>query len=131
MDPEDIGRRLLAIARHLDPPLIDVVGPMMAGEDREIWRREFGPDNRLGGHLWEVMGTLQQALEDAGWDPDVSDIPQAERDRWTFGEAFTLRGAPREIVRGFLQPLRVEPVLWRVSDSVALYLISIVTAKTS
>lgn len=125
MDPEEIARRLLAFAREIEQRDVEVANLPRAAEDMEMWRREFGLDDNIAGPLWEVMGSLKMALGETEWDPDVSDIPQAERDRWTFGEALTLRGTPRDIVRGFLQPLRVEPMLRRVPDSIALYLISI------
>ncbi|WP_373928346.1 hypothetical protein QTN93_13245 [Sphingomonas aerolata] len=125
MDPEKIARRLLAFARVVEPQDVGVSSVPGAAEDTEMWRREFRLDDDIAAPLWEIMGTLKMALDETDWDPDVSDIPQAERDRWTFGEALTLRGSPRDIVRGFLQPLRVEPMLRRVPDSIALYLISI------
>lgn len=125
MDPEKIARHLLAFAREVVPQDVEVSSLPRDAKDMEMWRREFRFDDDIAAPLWEVMGTLKMALDETGWNPDVSDIPQTERDRWTFGEALTLRGSPRDIVRGFLQPLRVEPMLRRVPDSIALYLITI------
>lgn len=130
MDPEKIARRLLAFAREVEPQDVEVSSVPRAAEDMEMWRREFRLDDDIAAPLWEVMGTLKMALDETDWDPDVSDIPQAERDRWTFGEALKLRGSPRDIVRGFLQPLRVEPMLRRVPDSIALYLIHPLEARS-
>lgn len=125
MHPEEIARRLLAFAREIEPQDVEVSSLPRAAEDMEMWRREFGLDDDIAAPLWDVIGMLKTALNKTGWDPDVSNIPDAERDRWTFGAALTLRGSPRNIVGGFLQPLRIEPMVRRVPDSIALYLISI------
>lgn len=90
-----------------------------------MWRQEFGLETRYAGPAVEIIVRLQEALEDTGWDPDVSEIPQAERDYWTFGTAITFRGPPKPILRGFVQPPWREPVLRRVPDLVALYLITL------
>jgi hypothetical protein len=55
----------------------------------------------------------------------MSDIPISEQDRWTFGTAMIIRGVPLAIHRGFLQPLRHMPILARVPESIACYLITI------
>ncbi|WP_343616840.1 hypothetical protein [Novosphingobium sp.] len=125
MLPEEIAHCLFAFAREIEPQDVDIASLPRTAEDMEVWRREFGLDDNTASPLWEIMGLLKMALDETGWDPDVSDFPPAERDRWTFGEALTLRGTPRDIVRGFIQPLRIEPMLRRVPDSIALYLISI------
>jgi hypothetical protein len=49
----------------------------------------------------------------------------SERDHWTFGTAMIIKGVSRAIHGGFLQPLRRIPILTRVPERVALYLITI------
>lgn len=129
MDPRDIARRLLDSAAQAEPANIMVSRLPISQDELEILRQEFGVpdvDIRLAN---EMIGTLQKALDDTDWDPDVSEIPQGERDHWTFGTAMTIRARPRPILRGFVQPLRREPVLKRVSDRVALYLITLEDGK--
>jgi hypothetical protein len=125
MDPFDIARRLLEFAARVEAMELTVSVLPVSQDEQVALRQEFGVADRYAGPAEEMIGSLQEALEDSGWNPDVSGIPQTERDRWTFGTAITLRGAPNPILRGFVQPLQREPILRRVPDRVALYLITL------
>lgn len=125
MDPLDVAHRLLQFVARVEAVELTVSDDPGSYDEQETLRHVFGLVDRYAGPAKEMIGSLQEALEDTGWDPDVSDIPQTERDQWTFGTAINFRGGPKPILRGFIQPLRREPVLRRVPDRVALYLITL------
>lgn len=68
---------------------------------------------------------MHEVLDEEQWDPDVSAIPESARNTWTFGTAVTFRGTPKSILRGFLQPVQLEPLVRRLPDRVALFLITL------
>jgi hypothetical protein len=72
-----------------------------------------------------IIEHLQKALEDTHWNPDGSYTQSEAPNKWSFGTAITLRGEPRPILRGFLQPVQRIPILRNVPDRVAQFLLTI------
>lgn len=125
MDPIEIARRLIAFAAEAEAIEI-VVNDLNVTEDRDrLWIAEFDVREQLQDPAEIMIGELSEALSQTDWEPDLSDIPQAERDRWTFGEAVIFRGFEREILRGSLLPTRKIPILRGIQDNIALFLIAI------
>lgn len=125
MDPVDIARRLIAFASKAEPYEIGIEDFPVTDNDEEMWLREFGVHERYRRPAQIMIEELRGALAETDWDPDLSDIPPDDRDRWSFGEAIIFRGVERMILRGILVPRRKVPILRRVPDDVALFLISI------
>lgn len=125
MDPVDTARRLIAFASEAMPDEIEVKDFPVTNDDEEMWLREFGVHERYQRPAQIMIDELRSALAKTDWDPDLSDIPQVDRDRWSFGEAIIFRGFERTILRGFLVPRRKVPILQRVPDDVALFLLCI------
>lgn len=124
-DPSHIGRRLIQFAARVGVEEILFPDLPKSYHEQDVLLHEFGVANRCFSPAEEMIVSLEKALENFGWDPDVSGIPLAERDRWTFGTAITFRTLPKPILRGFVQPLRREPLLRGIPDRVALYIITL------
>lgn len=125
MDPVHIARRLIAFASETELDEIEVEAFPVTQDDEEMWLQEFGVYERYRRPAQTMIEELREALAETDWDPDLSDISLDDRDRWSFGEAIILRGSERLILRGSLVPRRKVPILRRVPDYVALFLISI------
>jgi hypothetical protein len=125
MDPVDISKRLIAFAGEAEWDHIEVEGVPLTDHDEGMWLHEFGLQERYRVPAQTMIEALRGALAETDWEPNLSDISPAERDRWSFGEALTLRGFEREILRGLLVPQRKVPILRRVPDDVALFLLTI------
>lgn len=125
MDPADIARRLISFAADAEALEI-VVGDLDSADlEEKVWLGEFGVHERLQRPAEKMIEELRKALRVNKWAPDLSDIPLSERDRWSFGEAMIFRATEREILRGTLVPTRKIPILRRIPDDIALYLITI------
>src|SRR5687768_5335391 len=105
MDPHTLARHLIDLAAEAEPIEIDVQQFPLAELQDQGFAQEFGVRQRYRAPAEQMVGELQEALASVDWDPDIPNIEKTERDRWTFGTAMTIRGAPRTIHRGFLQPL--------------------------
>lgn len=125
MEPADIARRLFAFASEIEASEIEVDDWTFMDQLEGIWLDEFKVRERLQLPAEALIAELREALAATDWNPDLSDIPQSERIRWALGEAITLKGSEREVHRGFLVPRRKLPLLRRIPDEVALYLIAI------
>lgn len=125
MNPRTIASRLIGLASEAAPREIDGEWLGMAEMDDELLAQEFGVTQRYLVPAKQMLDELQGALADGGWDREIPCVRESDRDRWTFGTAMIIRGTPRAILRGFLQPLRRVPILTRVPDRVALYLMTI------
>jgi hypothetical protein len=125
MDPADIARRVVTFAAEAERLEIEVDHLDLVDDQEGFWLGEFGIRERLQRPAEIMMGELREVLRETDWEPDLSDIPRSERDRWTYGDAITFRGPEREILRGSLVPTRKVPILRRIPDDVALYLITI------
>lgn len=128
MDPEKIARSLICLAAETEPRRFKISDTPLTLHDLETYKREFG-ENVGQARLVDKMKKLDKALDEAGWDPDLSDIPPSARDHWTLGEAITLESSSRPIRRGFVTPMWREPILRRIPDRIALYLITIDRGK--
>lgn len=125
MEPRAIARRLIRLAAEAEWVEIEVAPfPLAEAEEKllaqanEVPQRYLAPAERMLRELEEALSGGLPPSDDAG-------AGQPDQDRWTFGTAMILRGAPREIHRGFLQPLRRVPILTGVTQRVAHYLITI------
>ncbi|RZF64708.1 hypothetical protein EWE75_09965 [Sphingomonas populi] len=125
MDPVDVARRLIAFASEAELDEIEVEDFPVTDNEDELWLRIFGVHERYRRPAQIMIEELRGALAETDWDPDLSDIRPDDRDRWSFGEAIIFRGFERMILRGLLVPRRKVPILRRVPDDVALFLISI------
>lgn len=125
VDPFEIARRLFIFAGRVQTDELEVLNLPKSESEQEVFRQEFGVEERYAGPAQEMIERLQGALDDRHWDADVSEIPRSKRDQWTFGTAITFRGTPKPILRGFLQPLQREPLIRRLPDRVALFLITL------
>lgn len=125
MNPVDIARRLIAFAAEAEPHEIEVDDFPLTGNQTEMLVREFGMEERYQRPAQTIIEELRKALAETDWQPDLSDIMPADRDRWSLGEALIVRGFEREIFRGLLVPQRNVPILRRIPDHVALFLIGI------
>src|SRR5690606_4311950 len=125
MDPQAIARRLIDLAAEAEPMEVEVQHfPLSEIEEKRL-AQEFGAYQRYFVPATQMVGELQEALTNIAWAPEMSDSERTEQDRWTFGTAMIIRGTPRTIHRGFLQPLRCLPILSHMPERVALYLITI------
>lgn len=125
MDPRTIARRLIDFAAEVEPAEIEVHGFPQTEFEAQILVGDFDLRRQLLTPAEQMLSELQDALADVGWKPEIADVLKSERGHWTFGTAVTIRGTPRSIYRGFLQPVRRAPILTRVPELVALYLITI------
>ncbi len=125
MDPVDIARRLITFASEAKPDEIEVSDFRVTDDDEEMLLRQYDVHKRYRGRAQIMIEELRGVLDKTGWKPDLLDIPQVDRDLWSFGEAMIFRGSERTILRGFLVPRRKVPILRRVPDDIALFLISI------
>ncbi|MES2291561.1 MAG: hypothetical protein V4530_17680 [Pseudomonadota bacterium] len=125
MDPVDIARQLIALATEAEAVEILIDDRNFTGDQEKLWLGELELCASLQRPSERMIEELREALRKTDWEPDLQDIPQSERDRWTWGEAIIFRGSEREIFRGSLVPTRRVPILRCIPDDVALYLISI------
>ena len=122
MNPEKIARRLVEFAGELEPIEVAVQRFPIERAEEEFLEHEFGLHQRVRSSAEELLRELQDSLDEANWNPGVTGGTQGD---WTFGTAMMLRGPSREIHGGFLDPIRRIPLLRRVPEQVALYLITI------
>jgi hypothetical protein len=125
MDPVEIARRLIAFVAEAEPHEIEVDDFTVAGGQDEMLQREFGIQERYRSPAQTIIEELRRALEKTDWDPDLTDIRPDDRGRWALGDAMIVRTVEREILRGLLVPKRNVPILRRIPDHIALFLISI------
>jgi hypothetical protein len=125
MDSRTIALRLIDLAAEAEPIEVEVEGFPLTENEEPIIAQESGMRRRYLAPAEQMLDELQEALSGADWAPEVPDVPMSERDHWTFGTAMIIKGVPRAIHGGFLQPLRLIPILTRVPERVALYLITI------
>lgn len=125
MHPVDIARRLIAFAAEAEPHEIEVDDFSLADNQDQTLLREFGRHERYQRPAQTIIEDLGKALADTDWDPDLSGISPEDRDLWCLGEAMIVRRREREILRGLVIPKRNVPILQRIPDHIALFLISI------
>lgn len=125
MDPRAIARRLIDFAAEAEPAEIEVYRFPQTEIETQILVRDFDLRRQFLTPAEQMISELQDALAGIGWNPEIVDVTKSERDHWTFGTSVTFRGTPRSIYRGFLQPVLRVPILTRVPEIVALYLITI------
>lgn len=124
MNPREIANRLIAFAAEMKPIEVEVSRfPVDAAEEAAL-ELEFGLGQRLRRVTHEIVLELEKSLLKSGWRPDGTDAYD-EQGSWTFGTAMIIRGPSREIRGGFLDPIRRVPILSRVPEQVALYLITV------
>ena len=125
MDPQAIGRNLIVLAAEAEPIEIEVQDFPLSELDERLLAKELLPLQRPLVAAEQMVGALQEALDHVGWAPEIYYPERTERGDWAFGTAMIIRGAPRDIHRGFLQPVRRVPILTSIPERVALYLITI------
>ena len=125
MDPRSVARRLIDLVAEAEPIEIQAGNQAFTERERQVLLEEYGGQQRLVRPAKQLVEDLEAALSGAGWNRDLSTPNRLDEGRWTFGSAMTLIGRRRDIHRGFLDPIRTIPILDRVSDRVALYLITV------
>lgn len=125
MDPVDIARRLIAFAAEAEPDELEVEDFPLTDNQEGMLLREFSTEERYRHPAQAMVEELREALAATDWTPDLSDIPPGSHGRWSLGEVMIFRGFEREILRGLLIPQRKVPILRRIPDYVALFLITI------
>lgn len=125
LDPQVIGRNLIALAAEAEPVEIEVQDFPLSERDEDLLAKECLPLGWPVVAAQQMLGDLQEALDSFDEGPEIYDLERTERDGWAFGTAMIIRGAPRDIYRGFLQPVRRVPMLTSIPERVALYLITI------
>lgn len=125
MDPRIIARRLVDLVNESEPIEILAGDEAFTEKQRHVLLEEYGVQKRLVSHAKQLAEELDVVLRAEGWTADLSTPEQLDDGRWTFGSAMTLVGRRRDIHRGFLDPIRTIPILDRVSDLAALYLITV------
>lgn len=123
-EPIEVARRLLEFASRVEPIRISS-SDFLASRDEQELLLNNSVAVRYVRQAEEMIGSLKEALENVDWHVDVSEIPESERNRWTFGTAIELWGVHKPILRGFIQPMQKVPILRRMPDQIALFLISI------
>lgn len=72
----------------------------------------------------ELVQKLERALTEIDWQPDSNKDQISPGENFSLGS--TIRYAPiRQITRGFMEPVRIAPLVKRLPDLVALYIMSI------
>lgn len=123
-EPIDIARRLIEFANWVEPIEFLEMDFPVSREKQELLLNDSAAV-RYVRQAEEIVSSLKEALENTDWQSDVSEIPEPERNQWTFGTAIEFRGVRKPILRGFVQPMQRMPILSRVPDQIALYLMSI------
>lgn len=123
-EPIDVARRLLEFFSRIEPIRFLGLDFPISKDEQELLLNE-GAAVRYVRQANDLIGSLRQALETTDWHADVTEMPESERNQWTVGTAIELWGVPRPILRGFIQPMQRVPIISRVPDQIALYLISI------
>lgn len=125
MDPVNIARRLLAFAAEAELFELEVEDFTPTENQELVWLSEFGIQERYRRPANMMIEELREALVEVDWSPSLSGIPPGDCDHWYLGEAMIFRRPSRDILRGFLVPRRMVPILPRVPNDVALFLITI------
>lgn len=123
-EPIDVARRLLEFASRVEPiEFMEFEFPVSRDEQRLLLNDSAAV--RYVRQAEEMIGSLKEALVNTDWHSDVSDVPASKGNQWTFGTAIEIRGVRKPILRGFVQPMQRVPILSRLPEQIALYLISI------
>ncbi len=72
----------------------------------------------------QIVEDLHGQLKDLDWRPGRTMLDESLVGTWHFGE-FTQRAPIRQILRGFLEPVRRFPIVQRIPELVVHYLISL------
>jgi hypothetical protein len=117
-----IARRLLGIHSEVsegtrDPPEL----PWQAGGG-DPPPEEAGAPMEAAKEAAALVRELDRLLTRSGWRPEAEMPGMPVEGEWVLGE-WTQHASPREILRGFLRPLRRRPLLRRVPEQVVLYLV--------
>ncbi|MHA0336783.1 hypothetical protein [Sphingomonas sp. ABOLF] len=117
---EALGRELLSLARELSNVGYDWQDDMVAVEGRSMLPE---PDwIQQASTLEGMTHALEEALEGMDLRPAPDAPPLAPDAVYTLGE-WQQRAPLRQIVRGFVEPVRRVPLVSRVPEPVVLYLV--------
>jgi hypothetical protein len=123
MDPIAIAHRLIDVAARAEPIEITIDPTCPQGEIENLLE-ESGVQRGLTRSARQLVDELDGALTIANFDPDTP-TPDQYEGRWTFGAAMTIKGQRLSIHGGVLDLVRSIPIVSRVPERVALYLITI------
>lgn len=123
VSPVSISSRLLTLAAEFAPIDREPPEPIVEGDWRPLPDHE--PHQYQVGHYAKTLvEELDKALADNGWQPDPGAAPIPSGETYSLGSI--VRRAPiRMIARGFVEPVRRTPLVERLPNQVALYLIGI------
>lgn len=125
MDPRAVARQLIDMAAEVESIEIEFEPLPITESQIRCIAEEFVAHQRVHALAKEMLCNLDEALARTKWERHVPAVPKSQQYRWTFGTAVTLRGVSRPIHGGFLQPMQRIPILDRVPERVAQYIIAI------
>jgi hypothetical protein len=124
-EPYEIAQRLLNYVAEAEAIDLAADDQPWAAWEPDVLAGEFGARDRIIRPAERLLDELDNALANAGGNPDGPVSAGPDDTHWTLGSAMTIRRGRRTIHRGFLQPVRRFPILSRVPDRVVFYLITL------